>query len=110
MLGREPTYWPGLRKFRLEELQPGIAFYSAERDGRSSGVVIYRMRVIAHTRDRVAVSVVNASPVRLYLITLFEPGELQTTYFLERLGPDDWGYFGLWGVTTGLLTGAHPAS
>jgi hypothetical protein len=96
--------------FLPEELQPGIPFYSAERDGRSSGIVIYRMLVTARTPNRVVVRVVNTSPVRASLVTLFRPGELQTTYFLDRLGQDDWGYFGLWGVTTGLLTGGHPAS
>jgi hypothetical protein len=96
--------------FRPEELRPGVSLYSAERDGRSSGVVIYRMRVVERMPDRVVVSVVNASPVRAFLVTLFAPGALQTTYFLDRLGPDDWGFFGLWGVTTGLLTGGHAAS
>ena len=96
--------------FGIEELRPGVAFYSAERDGRSSGVVIYRIRVIARTPDHVAVSVINVSPVRVALVTMFRPGELQATYFLDRLGPDAWGYFGLWGVTTGLLTGGHAAS
>lgn len=96
--------------FRPEELRPGAQLYSAERDGRSSGAVIYRMRVVERTPDRVVVSVVNSSPVRAFLVTLFAPGELQTTYFLDRLGPDDWGYFGLSGVTTGLLTGGHAAS
>ena len=96
--------------FSPVELQPGVALYSAERDGRSSEVVIYRMRVLARTPDRIVVNVVNASPVRALLVTLFRPGELQTTYFLDRLGPGEWGYFGLWGVTTGILTGGHPAS
>jgi hypothetical protein len=40
--------------------------------------------------DRIVVSVVNASPVRTLLVTLFAPGELQTTYFLDRLGSDEW--------------------
>jgi hypothetical protein len=96
--------------FRPEELRPGVPLYSAERDGRSAGAVIYRMRVVERTPERVVVSVVNASPVRAFLVTLFAPGALQVTYFLDRLGPDDWGYFGLWGVTTGLLTGGHTAS
>ena len=37
--------------FRPNELQPGVSLYSAERDGRSSGMVIYRMRVIERTPD-----------------------------------------------------------
>jgi hypothetical protein len=96
--------------FTPEELRPGVSLYSAERDGRSSGFVIYRMRVIERNPDRIVVSVVNASSVRTLLVTLFAPGELQTTYFLDRLGPNEWGYFGLWGITTGLLTGGHTAS
>jgi hypothetical protein len=96
--------------FQPEEMLPGVPLYTAERDSRSSGAVIYRMRVIARTPDRVVVSVANASPVRAMLLTLFAPAELQTTYFLDRLGPDDWGYYGLSGATTGLLTGGHAAS
>jgi hypothetical protein len=52
--------WRG--DFRPEEMQPGVPLYSAQRDGRSSGVVIYRMRVIARTPDRVAVSVDRCRP------------------------------------------------
>jgi hypothetical protein len=92
------------------EMQPGAVLYSSERDSRSSRAVTYQMRVLARTPDRVVVSVVNASPVRAFLVTLFAPGDLQTTYFLDRLGPDTWGYCGLWGITTGLLTGGHAAS
>jgi hypothetical protein len=66
--------------FRPEELQPAVPLYSVERNGRSSGVVIYGMRVIAGTADRVAMNVVNASSVRASVVTLFEPGELQTTF------------------------------
>jgi hypothetical protein len=96
--------------FRPEELQPGIPLHLAQNDTRSSGFVIYRMTVIARTASRVVVTVVNVSPVRTSLVTLFRPGELQATYFLDRLGPDEWGYFGLWGITTGVLTGGHAAS
>ena len=48
--------------------------------------------------------------MRASMITLFAPGELQTTYFLDQLGPNDWGYYGMSGAATGLLTGGHVAS
>lgn len=96
--------------FRPEEMLPGVALYSAERDNRSSQNVIYRMQVLERAQDRIVVSITNVSPVSRYLVTLFAPGELQTTYFLDRLGPDDWGYYALSGATTGFLTGGHPAS
>jgi hypothetical protein len=96
--------------FRPEEMLPDVALYSVERDNRSSRNVIYRMQVLERAQDRVVVSIANVSPVSRYLVTLFAPGELQTTYFLDRLGADDWGYYALSGATTGLLTGGHPAS
>ena len=96
--------------FRMEELQTGVPLYFAQHDSRSSGVVIYRMRVATRTPERIVVSVINVSPVRAFLVTLFRPGELKATYFLNRLGADEWGYYGLWGVTTNLLTSGHTAS
>lgn len=96
--------------FRAEEMLPGIPLYMSEGDSRSSGPVIYRMRILSHTAGRVVVSVSNASSMRASMITLFAPGELQTTYFLDQLAPDDWGYYAISGATTGLLTGGHVAS
>ena len=66
--------------------------------------------MLARAADRIALTIVNESPVRASLVTLFGPGELQTTYFLDRLGPDEWGFYGFWGLTTGLLTSGHTAS
>ena len=96
--------------FSPDEMLPGALLYSAERDSRSSGAVIYRMQVIERSPDRIVVSIVNVSAMRLFLVPLFAPGALQVTYFLDRLGPAEWGFFGLWGVTTGLLTSGHEAS
>lgn len=96
--------------FRPDEMAPGASLYAAQRDGRAADAVIYRMQVIERSADRVVVSVVNASPVRAFKVTLFAPGALRTTYFLDRLGPNEWGFYGLWGVTTGLLTSGHAAS
>ena len=96
--------------FRPDEMAAGVSLYAAERDGRAADAVIYRMQVIERSADRVVVSVMNASPVRAFKVTLFAPGALRTTYFLDRLGPNEWGFYGLWGVTTGLLTGGHAAS
>ena len=67
-------------------MAPGVSLYAAQRDGRAADAVIYRMQVIERSADRVVVSVVNASPVRAFKVTLFAPGALRTTYFLDRLG------------------------
>ena len=41
------------------------------------------------------VAIENASPVSRFLITLFDPGDLQAVHYLARQGPDVWGYYGL---------------
>ena len=51
------------------------------------------MRTIVRTPDRLVVTVANASPVRLSMVTLFAPGDLQTTYFSTD-----------WDRTTGAIT------
>lgn len=97
--------------FSIAELAEGSSHYFVQADSRSSGEIIYRMRVLEKRPDRLVVAVVNVSPVRLLLVTLFAPGDLQSTFFLERLpAAGTWGYYGLWGVRTNALTSGHEAS
>ena len=97
--------------FSLAEMAEGSSLYFAQADSRSSGEVIYRMRVLERRPDRLVVTVANATPVRLVLLTLFAPGDLQSTFFLDRLpASGTWGYYGLWGIRTNALTSGHEAS
>ena len=49
--------------------------------------------------------------MRLLLLALFAPGDLRSTFFLERLPASGvWGYYGLWGIRTNALTSGHEAS
>ncbi len=96
--------------FQVDEMRVDTPLYSTERDSRSSEPVLYRTQVMARTPDRIVVHVTNITPVRKSWVTLFAPGELQSTFFLDHLGAGDWGYYGLWGITTGLLTSGHAAS
>ena len=96
--------------FTAGDLVAGGEVYTAERDSRSSGVVVYRMRVLQSGPDRVVATVANVSAVRRFMVSVFDPGDLQTTYFLQRLSPEVWGYYGLWGIRTGILTEGHDAS
>ncbi|NOG74067.1 DUF6675 family protein [Roseicella sp. DB1501] len=101
---RRPDFTPG-------EMGEGGALYFVQSDSRSSGEVVYRMRVLEKQPERLVISVDNVTPVRLFLLTLFAPGDLQTTFFLERL-PErgTWGYYGLWGLRTNAFTSGHKAS
>ncbi len=89
----------------------GSSLYFVQADSRSPGQVVYRMRVLEKRPDRLVVAIANATPVRLFLVTLFAPGDLQSTFFLERLSASGaWGYYGLWGIRTNALTSGHEAS
>ena len=93
-----------------DEMVPGASLYASQRDGRSSEAVVYRMRVLAREPEHVVVTVANATSVHAALMTAFAPGELQITYFLDRLGTEDWSYFTLSGITTGPFTSGHTPS
>ena len=93
------------------DLFTGLPLYYAEED-RRTGTVVYRMQTLSVAPYRVVLAVENVSPIRLYLLTLFDPGALQTVLFLQRLSPDTWGLYELTrtGPGTSLFAGGHEAS
>jgi hypothetical protein len=81
--------------FTLAELRSGEPLYFLQDDTRTSGSVIYRMRVLESGPDRLVVAVENVTPIRAFLVTLFHPGDLQSVYFMDRLEPGTWGLYTL---------------
>ena len=73
----------------------GRALYFVQSDSRSSSGVVYRFRVLEASAQRIVIATGNHTPVRSYLFTLFDPGELRAVYFYERLGGDLWGFYAL---------------
>jgi hypothetical protein len=98
--------------FTLPELRSGKDLYFAQRDNRAAGDVIYQMQILKVSPTRLAVAIENVSPVRRFMLTLFNPGDLQPLHFLERTGPNVWSYYGLaWaGETTPSLLAVPEAS
>ena len=75
--------------------------YFAQSDNRASGEIIYRMQVKQADPSRLVIAVENVTAVRRFLITFFEPGDLQSVHYLERNGPGLWSYYGLaWAAST----------
>jgi Family of unknown function (DUF6675) len=72
------------------ELTPGSSFYYFEV---SHGRTVYRMTVQERTAERLVVSTVNVTPIRVAVLTAFEPGALQSVIFLDKRGPGLWGYY-----------------
>ena len=69
------------------------------------------MRVMAIGPNRLVVTIENVSAVSLLIFTLFDPGDLQSTYFFVKLGPTDWGYYSLSGVREGnMVIGNYESS
>jgi hypothetical protein len=98
--------------FSVAELKSGRDLYFAQTDNRSSGKVVYRMRLSQLGPDRFVISVDNVTGVWLFILPLFSPGDLHSVYVLRQLSPGLWGYYGLSGIREGAtgLFGSDRAS
>jgi hypothetical protein len=98
--------------FAVAEMVLGQVLYLAQRDNRSSGPVVYRMHLQEIRPGRLVIQTENVTVIRLWLLPLFGPGDVQVVYFLERLSVDVWGYYSLLRTDTAsnLLRGGHEAS
>jgi hypothetical protein len=81
--------------FAPAELTAGSALFFAQSDNRSSGEVVYRLLIRELRPDRLVIATENVTAVRKLFLTMFAPGELQSTYFLERGSPGVWTYYSL---------------
>jgi hypothetical protein len=81
--------------FTLAEMKSGKGLYFAQQDNRTSEEVVYRMQVRDLSANGFVVAVENVTPVRSYMLTLFDPGELLSVQFVERESPGVYGYYGL---------------
>ena len=81
--------------FSAAEMRSGSELYFAQSDNRASGDVIYRMQVKQAGPARLVIAIDNVTAVRRFLITFFEPGDLQSVHYLERTAQGRWSYYGL---------------
>jgi hypothetical protein len=85
--------------------------YYVER-GDLSGTSTYRLGVVERTADRAVIVSQNVSPIRIAIVTAFEPGALQLAIFIERAGPDLWHLYALSrvGADSSSLVASSPSS
>ena len=57
------------------------------------------MRITEVGQDRIVFDVENVTTMRLFFLTLFSPGEMQSIYFLDRESENVWRYYSI--VRTG---------
>jgi hypothetical protein len=98
--------------FSPAEMRSGRDLYFQQVDNRTTGKVVYRMRVISASDDRIMLLVENATPVRWLFFSLFGPGDLQSLYFLQRRSPELWDYYTMLHVGSGasMLASGHDGS
>jgi hypothetical protein len=87
--------------FTADEILSGRRMYFMQNDTRSTGFNIYRLSATSIAPDRLVVEIVNLTPIRFALITLFEPFSLRSIHFVDRLDTDVWGYYGISAVQAG---------
>lgn len=97
--------------FAPSELLKGSEHHFWEDDSRS-GEIVYRMKVLDRTPSALAIATENLTPVRMLLVTLFEPGALQSVEYIAQVSPGVWGVYLLTrtGDGTSMLAGGHEAS
>lgn len=96
------TAWPAIRYWSVsrQSWQPlalsvsamdgaGEAYQFRERD-ENGGDIAYSLRVLRHDTTHLIVATENVSPIRIAIVTAFEPGSLQTVTFVEKVGADQW--------------------
>ena len=93
--------------FTPDEMKEGDVLYFEQVDNLS-GNAVYRMHIAEVSANRLVFDVENVTTVRYLFITLFHPGEIQSTYFLDRESQNVWRYYSIVRTGTGanrLLTG-----
>jgi uncharacterized protein DUF6675 len=103
---------PGVRgarpDFSVAEMKSGAPLYFVQGGGRT-GDVVNRLRVREARPDRLVIEAENVSPIRLSIVQLFGPGDLQTLYVLERRAAGVWTYYSMTRVGNGasFLVSGH---
>jgi len=97
--------------FTPGELTSGQDLYFQQEDSLT-GSVVYRLRVLESGEQRVVFETENVAAVRYWLKEIFAPGDLQSTYFFERLSDDLWRFYNLarTGARASRLATGHEAS
>lgn len=81
--------------FTASEMKLGLDLYFVQRDSRTTGEIVYKMRVREAGADHLVVEMQNVTPVRKFIVTLFGPGEIKFLYFLDRRAGRSWSVFAL---------------
>jgi hypothetical protein len=80
--------------FKPDEMKEGKVLYFEQVDNLS-GKAVYRMHIAEASADRLVVDVENVTTMHYLFIPIFQPGEMQSIYFLDRESEDVWRYYSI---------------
>jgi hypothetical protein len=80
--------------FTPDELKEGKVLYFQEVDNLA-GKGVYRMHIAQASVDRLVFDVENVSTMRYFFVPIFDPGEVQSIYFLDRESDSVWRYYNI---------------
>ena len=81
--------------FDVSELANGAEAYYWQHENTPVGKVVYGMRVLELSSDRMVLALENVHPVHQQRIKLFDPGGYQFLYFIEQEANNTWRYYAL---------------
>jgi hypothetical protein len=98
--------------FAAAQFTKGQSLYFAQSDNRSTGKTVYRQRVLAADRERLCIESENTTAVKMVVLTLFGPGDVQSVICLDGRAPGVWNFYSLSRTRAGssMLPGSHEAS
>jgi len=80
--------------FSVEEIAEGRTLFLQQEDNLF-GTVTYRMRIRRASAGSLVFELENAGTIRYLRIPLFQPGEVQSIYYLEKEAADVWRYYAI---------------
>lgn len=89
------------KDFTAIELENGTDLFLSQTDNRSTSSVTYKMRLRDGGPRSLVLDVENISPVRWWLLTLYDPGELHSVYILHQDSAEIWTYYSLTVIGSG---------
>jgi len=93
-----PQHGQRRQDFTPNEMKDARTMYLEQTDNLS-GASTYRMRIAEASADRLVFEIENVAVIRYLFLSIFDPGEMQWIYFLDRESGDVWRYYGI--VRTG---------
>lgn len=89
--------------FKLSEMKSGDSLYLFQKEETPAGEVIYKLDATV-SDNSILISTSNTQPISRFGITLFDVGEYQTAYQIERDSEDSWRFY----LVTRVGKAPHP--